>query len=125
MTAVSGTNPVTGQAVGALGRSIAFVGAITPFSGGQIRAASNFVTSAAGALAKRIGRSSVSVPIEGGIRRVDLVGRSHGGVPTPHVVEYRLHVNPQTGASRMKGEFKGPATRENIIEAARAMGQSP
>jgi hypothetical protein len=31
------------------------------------------------------------------IRRVDLTGRSHGGVPTPHVVEFERHVNPVTG----------------------------
>ena len=31
------------------------------------------------------------------IKRVDLTGRSHGGVPTPHVVEYTRNVNPQTG----------------------------
>ena len=31
------------------------------------------------------------------IKRVDLTGRSHGGVPTPHVVEFERHVNPVTG----------------------------
>lgn len=31
------------------------------------------------------------------VRRVDLTGRAHGGVPTPHVVEYTRHVNPETG----------------------------
>ncbi|MEA2232114.1 MAG: hypothetical protein QOD83_1930, partial [Solirubrobacteraceae bacterium] len=31
------------------------------------------------------------------IRRVDLTGAAHGGVPTPHVVEYTTHVNPKTG----------------------------
>lgn len=31
------------------------------------------------------------------IKRVDLTGRPHGGVSTPHVVEYTVHRNPQTG----------------------------
>jgi Bacterial toxin 24 len=31
------------------------------------------------------------------IKRVDLTGRSHGGVPTPHMVEYTVHRHPQTG----------------------------
>lgn len=31
------------------------------------------------------------------IKRVDLTGRPHGGVPTPHVVEYTLNRNPRTG----------------------------
>jgi hypothetical protein len=31
------------------------------------------------------------------IKRVDLTGRPHGGVPTPHVVEYDQNINPQTG----------------------------
>jgi hypothetical protein len=31
------------------------------------------------------------------IKRVDLVGRSHGGVETPHVVEYVHNTNPKTG----------------------------
>ncbi|MGH4017841.1 MAG: polymorphic toxin type 24 domain-containing protein [Pseudonocardiaceae bacterium] len=43
--------------------------------------------------------TSYSVYDESGliIKRVDLTGRSHGGVPTPHVVEYRINVNPRTG----------------------------
>lgn len=31
------------------------------------------------------------------IKRVDVEGKSHGGVPTPHVVEFEQHTNPQTG----------------------------
>lgn len=31
------------------------------------------------------------------LKRVDLTGRAHGGVPTPHVVEYQRNVNPLTG----------------------------
>lgn len=31
------------------------------------------------------------------IKRVDLTGRPHGGVPTPHVLEFVRNVNPKTG----------------------------
>ncbi|MEE6258206.1 WXG100-like domain-containing protein [Plantactinospora sonchi] len=31
------------------------------------------------------------------VKRVDLTGRSHGGVPTPHVVEYDRNVRPSDG----------------------------
>lgn len=31
------------------------------------------------------------------VMRVDLTGRPHGGVETPHVVEFERHVNPATG----------------------------
>ena len=31
------------------------------------------------------------------IKRVDLTGKPHGGVDTPHVVEYQHNVNPHTG----------------------------
>lgn len=31
------------------------------------------------------------------VKRVDLTGRSHGGISTPHVVEFERHMNPRTG----------------------------
>ena len=31
------------------------------------------------------------------IKRVDLEGSTHGGVPTPHVLEYTRNTNPRTG----------------------------
>ena len=122
-TVVTGRNPVTGEQVGVGGRLIAFAGLASPASGGEIRAASKFVTAAAGALAARIGKSSVTVAIEGGFKRIDLVGKAHNGVPTPHVKEYKVHTNPATGQSRTKGTFIGPATRQDIVDAAREAGE--
>lgn len=49
------------------------------------------------------------------IKRVDLTGRSHGGVPTPHVVEYTVHRNPQTGQVFVReNRMARPATPEEI-----------
>ncbi|WP_162144337.1 RHS repeat-associated core domain-containing protein, partial [Methylocaldum szegediense] len=31
------------------------------------------------------------------LKRVDIIGAAHGGVPTPHVVEFVHNVNPRTG----------------------------
>lgn len=31
------------------------------------------------------------------VKRVDLTGCAHGGVDTPHVVEFQRNVNPETG----------------------------
>jgi hypothetical protein len=31
------------------------------------------------------------------IKRVDLIGPAHGGVPTPHVRGFDIHTNPSTG----------------------------
>jgi hypothetical protein len=42
-TALSGENPLTGEAVGILGRGIALAGVLTPVSGGQIRAAAKAI----------------------------------------------------------------------------------
>lgn len=33
------------------------------------------------------------------VMRVDLTGRTHGGIPIPHVQEYTINVNPVTGES--------------------------
>lgn len=49
------------------------------------------------------------------IKRVDLTGRAHGGVQTPHVVEYTVHRNPQTGQVFVReGRTARPATPEEI-----------
>jgi RHS repeat-associated protein len=55
-TAVSGTNPVTGEDVGLLGRGLAVVGVLSPVGGGQIRAAGQFLEAGTRELAERFGR---------------------------------------------------------------------
>jgi Bacterial toxin 24 len=49
------------------------------------------------------------------IKRVDLTGRPHGGVPTPHVVEYDTNVNPNTGQVFVQQQrHVRPATPDEI-----------
>lgn len=49
------------------------------------------------------------------VKRVDLVGRSHGGVATPHVQEFETHVNPKTGESFVKqGKTARPALPDEL-----------
>jgi hypothetical protein len=73
-------------------------------------------------LAERAGKNGVSIRLaEGGVKRVDLVGRAHGGVPTPHVHTYKLHVNPRTGASRLSKSGFRAATQEDLNEVRSAL----
>jgi uncharacterized protein YukE len=49
------------------------------------------------------------------VKRVDLTGRDHGGVPTPHVVEYDRNVNPNTGEVFVREQrHVRPATPDEI-----------
>jgi hypothetical protein len=49
------------------------------------------------------------------IKRVDLTGRPHGGVPTPHVVEYDTNFNPNTGQIFVRQQrHVRPATPDEI-----------
>jgi hypothetical protein len=49
------------------------------------------------------------------VKRVDLTGRPHGGVPTPHVVEYDTNVNPHTGQVFVQQQrHVRPATPDEI-----------
>jgi hypothetical protein len=49
------------------------------------------------------------------VKRVDLTGRPHGGVPTPHVVEYDTNVNPNTGQVYVQQQrHVRPATPDEI-----------
>jgi hypothetical protein len=48
-------------------------------------------------------------------KRVDLAGRPHGGIPTPHVVEYEINVNPNTGQVYVQQQrYVRPATPDEI-----------
>ncbi|UOE27516.1 RHS repeat-associated core domain-containing protein [Agromyces soli] len=50
------------------------------------------------------------------IKRVDVTGRSHGGVDTPHVVEFERNINPHTGGLYIKpGPGVRPATPEELL----------
>jgi hypothetical protein len=51
------------------------------------------------------------------VKRVNLVGRPHGGVPTPHVVEYRHDVNPATGET-----YVSPNRRARAATAEETFG---
>jgi uncharacterized protein YukE len=48
------------------------------------------------------------------VKRVDLTGRAHGGVPTPHVVEYDQNTNPQGQIFVKPQKTVRPATPQEI-----------
>jgi len=47
------------------------------------------VEAKAKAISQALGKNSISLRSGRGLKRFDLVGRSHGGVPTPHVQAYK------------------------------------
>lgn len=50
------------------------------------------------------------------VKRVDVTGRNHGGVETPHVVEFERHVNLMTGELFVKqGKTVRPATSQELL----------
>ncbi|WP_205711069.1 RHS repeat-associated core domain-containing protein [Isoptericola sp. BMS4] len=49
------------------------------------------------------------------VKRVDVTGRSHGGVETPHVVEYERHVSPTGEVFVRPGQNVRPATPEELM----------
>jgi Bacterial toxin 24 len=50
------------------------------------------------------------------IKRVDLEGIAHGGVETPHVVEYDYNTNPKTGEVFPRQQpWVRPATPDELI----------
>ena len=77
-------------------------------------------------LASQAGRNSVSIHLaEGGVMRVDLVGRTHGGIAAPHVQTYGLHTNPTTGAARLSRESVRAATMEDLRAVRRYLDRHP
>lgn len=68
---------------------------------------------------KNGGRSRVHVPVEGGAVQVDLDGKAHGGVETPHVQEWQDNVIPsgpragEVGSRSKVGDVR-PATQEDL-----------
>lgn len=48
------------------------------------------------------------------LKRVDLVGAPHGGLSTPHVVEYTRHVHPTTGELFLRAGRPRPADPDEL-----------
>lgn len=48
------------------------------------------------------------------IKRVDVTGKAHAGVPTPHVVEYRHNKNPAGNIFVQAEKTVRPATADEI-----------
>jgi hypothetical protein len=78
-------------------------------------------TSAGARILARVGvdglTTNYQVYDEGGFpaKRVDLVGRPHGGVQTPHVVEFERHTNPTTGETFVRPRrLVRPASPEEV-----------
>jgi RHS repeat-associated protein len=123
-TAIRGKNIVTGDDASSGDRLFAAAGVVLPVSGGAIKAGGRVVREAAERLANRLGRNSVSIGTVDGVRRVDLVGRPHGGVETPHVHTYSRHTNPETGQTSVTRDSRLPtsATMQDIRQARRVAG---
>ncbi len=50
------------------------------------------------------------------LKRIDVTGRPHGGVATPHVVEFERHINPTTGETFVRPSTAvRPATPEELM----------
>ena len=49
------------------------------------------------------------------IKRVDLTGKAHAGIPTPHVVEYRHHLSPDGNIFIKAEKLARPATVNEIL----------
>ena len=65
------------------------------------------------------------------IRRVDVTGASHAGVPTPHVLEFEQHVNPTTGevfvrpGDTVRPALPGGGSRCRVIVSTRCQPAKP
>lgn len=49
------------------------------------------------------------------IKRVDLIGKEHAGVPTPHVVEYKHNQNPAGNIFVQAEKIARPARVDEIL----------
>jgi RHS repeat-associated protein len=119
-TILTGRDVIAGEDVGIGGRFFAAAGIISPVGGGaQVRGAVRGVAEAAQSLSKAIGRNSVTIHTVNGHRRIDLVGKAHGGVATPHVHTHSRHVNPRTGQSS-KSRDSRQATAATMADVRQA-----
>jgi RHS repeat-associated protein len=89
---------------------------VVPGGAGAARTTTRLID-AARELAERIGRHRVFIRTPSGGHAIDLVGRPHGGVPTPHVRLFQLHRNPVTGQARLQGGPAQAATAQDIRNA--------
>ncbi|MEE3849186.1 RHS repeat-associated core domain-containing protein [Gordonia sp. LSe1-13] len=48
------------------------------------------------------------------VQRVDVTGRTHGGVPTPHVMEFERHFDPSGNLHIKESKVVRPATPEEV-----------
>jgi len=56
---------------------------------------------------------------------VDLTGKDHGGVPTPHIKSLESNTNPATGVTYQKFGPVRPATVGDVNAAAKVVGATP
>jgi hypothetical protein len=94
-TAFSGENPLTGERVGLFGRGVAVAGALTPFSGGQIRGAGKLLEKLAdflgvGSKARLNNAGDLLLQSQDELREVrfDFNNFSPHDAPHVHVIEY-------------------------------------
>jgi len=124
-TALSGTNPITGDVFGVGGRLVVAAGVLLPVSGSQLVKGGATVRRVALAIRDRIGRNRVSIRTPSGFKNVDLAGRTHRGVPTPHTQQVTLHTGPNGRVNTSKGPVR-PAKMQDLREVETVLqGRGP
>jgi hypothetical protein len=78
--------------------------------------ASKSVGEMADDLSGQLGKNSVSFRTPNKVGHIDLKGKAHGGVPTPHVQERALHTGPN-GRTNLGRQTTRPATKQDIRTA--------
>ena len=86
-----------------------------PMRGGQ---GPKTVTEMGRDLQARVGRNRVSIATSNGVRAVDLAGKSHGGIPTPHV-----HIKARGSPNRTVAATKADVRAATRVVANRANAQ--